>query len=308
MQVPVSQRQASWDLAWHHIVSPCYILLVAAITNPSKYKGREIGFILDRQWQSSGKTCGIRNIAGTILGKYSLLTEYICHEDKKLCMFCSLFGSLVSGRTDSQKCPGNFCWMNEQMAVRKTWDLSNALFYGRRSWDPLKRMDLHKGKAGTGPEIPASSLVFSPHPKICLSWMKFLGKSESKNHIMIQCLAIMTNFGAPGDFLEVTTILPTNISTINCYLLRDLWECTLFIEIAGNGENNYHRTDRPWLDPVRFRLSYIVRCQWTKCCDILEGSLIAFWIRFQAIWTKKKSCMGLLMEFYAAHVQCMFRK
>lgn len=137
-------------------------------------------------------------------------------------MFCSLFGSLVSGKTDSQKCPGNFCWINEQMAVCKTCDLSNALFYGRWSWDPLKRTNLRKGKAGTGPEISASSLMFSPHPKICLSWMKFLGKSESKNHIMIQCLAIMTNFGAHGEFLEVTTILPTKYQYYKLLLVKKL--------------------------------------------------------------------------------------
>lgn len=44
-------------------------------------------------------------LLGPFWGKYHFLTEYIYHEDKKLCMLCSLFGSLVSGRADSQNPP-----------------------------------------------------------------------------------------------------------------------------------------------------------------------------------------------------------
>lgn len=39
---------------------------------------------------------------------------------------------------------------------------------------------------------------------------------------MIQCLAIMTNFGAPGEFLEVTTILPTKYQYYKLLLVKKL--------------------------------------------------------------------------------------
>lgn len=52
--------------------------------------------------------------------------------------------------------------------------------------------------------------------------MKLLGKSESKNHIMIQCLAIMTNFRTPRELMEVTTLLPTKYHYCKLLLVKKL--------------------------------------------------------------------------------------
>lgn len=85
-----------------------------------------------------------------------------------------------------------------------------------------KKMDLCKHKAKTKPEIPAHSLMIFPHPKFCLCWKKLLRKSKSKNHTVIQCLAVMTNFGAPGELLEVTALLPTKYQYYKLLLVKKL--------------------------------------------------------------------------------------
>lgn len=160
--------------------------------------------------------------------------------------------------------------------------------------DPLERTDLCKDRAGTKPEVPASSLMFFPHPKFCLSWMKLLGKSENKNHIVIQCLAIMTNFGAPRELPEVTTLLPTKYQYYKLLLVKKLV-----------GVHHIHRSSwkprehllQNWLPMAQPNEIWIVLYCGVPMNQMLWYFGRTLWTKFQAIWAKKQSCMGLLMEF-----------
>lgn len=68
--------------------------------------------------------------------------------------------------------------------------------------------------------LPVSCSFHTPN-SASLGW-SYWESLRVKNHIVIQCLAIMTNFGAPGELLEVTTLLPTKYQHYKLLLVKKL--------------------------------------------------------------------------------------
>lgn len=138
--------------------------------------------------------------------------------------------------------------------------------------------------------------------------MKLLRKSRSKNHTVIQCLAVMTNFGAPGELLEVTALLPTKYQYYKLLLVKKLV-----------GVHHIHRNSWKLREGLLQNWSPMTQPSeiWIALCHEVPMNQ-TLWFFFgrnvdcplnkisRNLSQKNSSCMGLLMEFYVVPVQYMF--